>query len=104
MSKLTESRYRTMVRTLRASLVNEKDCLYFAHTSQGVINVITWNYLIPGFVVITGEDESEKYRFLVFSDEAACSFPLEVKRKKQKGSGKTLGFKPASNAGLEEKA
>jgi hypothetical protein len=98
------SRYHTMVSKLRASLANETDCLYFVHTPVGILNVITWDYSIPGFVAIRGEDENKKYRFLVFSEEETCSFPLEIKRKKLEGSKETLGFKPDLLNGLEEKA
>ena len=85
-----------MVKDLRASLDNEKDCLYFAHTPLGTINVSRWNYLPHGFVAISGDDERKKFRFLVFSEESLCSFPLEVKRKKAKSTKATLGFKPDS--------
>ena len=87
-----QSAYRTMVGDLRASLTEEKDCLYFTHTPLGVINVSRWNYITAGFVAISGEDENKKYRFLVFSEEAICSFPLEIKRKS--GSKEPVGFKP----------
>jgi len=93
MSKLTRPRFSTMVKTLQATLIDEKDCLYFVHTPQGAIEVDKWNYSLPGFVAISGADENGKYRFLVFSEETACSFPLEVKRNKEKNSKKTLGFK-----------
>ncbi|MEO6981620.1 MAG: hypothetical protein ABI072_00715, partial [Edaphobacter sp.] len=85
--------YREMVKSLRANLANEKDCLYFLHTPLGIINVIKWNYSLPDFIAVMGEDENKKYRFLVFSEEAIISFPLEVKRKKLEASKETLGFK-----------
>jgi DNA-binding winged helix-turn-helix (wHTH) protein len=88
-----QSRFRTMINMLRADLIDEKDCLYVMHTPAGIINISKWGYSITGFVTITGEDEDNQFRLLVFSDDAACSFPLEIKRKKLKGSKKTLGFK-----------
>ena len=96
------SRYRAMVKTLRAELADESDCLYLLHTPIGVINVITWDYGAPGFVAVRGEDESKKYRFLIFSEEEICSFPLEIKRKKLQGSEETLGFKRSLRGREEE--
>ncbi len=84
-----------MIRELRTSLTDEKDCLYFIHTPVGTINVSKWLYIVPGFVVVTGENEDKKYKFLVFSEEQICSFPLEVKRKSLESSKETLGFKVA---------
>jgi hypothetical protein len=89
-----QSRHRMMVKGLRADLADETDCLYFVHTPAGTINVIAWNYAIPGFVAIRGEDEHQKYRFLVFSEDVICSFPLEVRRKKTESSKSKPGFKP----------
>jgi hypothetical protein len=90
-----KSRYRTMVKKLRANLADETDCLYLLHTPLGIINVSSWNYFTPGFIAVVGEDENKKYRCIVFSEEAVCSFPLEVKRKKAKSTEATLGFKPS---------
>jgi hypothetical protein len=103
-SQASQSRYHVMVMRLRASLADETDCLYFVHTPVGTINVSGFNYAIPGFVSIRGEDENQKYRFLVFSEEEICSFPLEIKRKKAVGSKETLGFRPDLQNGSEEKA
>jgi hypothetical protein len=91
-----QSRYRTLVKQLRANLADEKDCLYFVHTPIGTINVSRWNYSIPGFVTVSGEDEGKKYRFLIFAEEEICSFPLEVRRKKSESSKEKPGFKPTS--------
>ena len=91
-----QPKYRRMVKALRADLTDETDCLYFIHTPVGRINVSTWNHAIPGIVAVTGEDEGSNYRFLVFSEEAISSFPLEIKRKKLEASKETLGFKPAA--------
>lgn len=98
-----QSQYRTMVIRLRAGLTDESDCLYFVHTPVGRINVETWNYAIPGFVAITGEDEEKKARFIVFSEEEICSFPLEVKRKKVEASKETVGFKPTPQGDGEDR-
>ena len=67
-------------------------------------HVIRWNYDIVGFVAITGEDENHEFRFLVFSDEAACSFPLEIKRKKLSSCKERLGFKPHVQDEVEDHA
>jgi hypothetical protein len=80
-----------MIKKLTAHVVNKKDWRYFLYTSEGVIKVDTWNYSLPGFVVVDGEDEDKKYRFFVFSEDQMCSFALEIKRKS--GSKGTLGFK-----------
>jgi hypothetical protein len=99
-----ESGCRAMINSLRGSLADEIDCLYYAHTPVGTINVSAWNYLVPGFVAITGEDDNRKYRFVVFSEEEMCSFPLEIKRKKQEASKERVGFKPSLQDGTEDKA
>lgn len=88
-----------MMKNLRASLADEKDCLYHLHTPLGVINVSVWNYAVPGFVAVGGEDvPDKKYRFVVFSEEEICSFPLEIKRKKLEASKEKAGFKPSLQA------
>jgi hypothetical protein len=69
-----------------------------------MINISTWDYSVPGFVAITGLDESQNYRFLVFSEEEMCSFPFEVKRRKVEGSKEAPGFRPALRDAAEEKA
>jgi hypothetical protein len=89
----TQSRYREMVKLLRANLTDEKDCLYFIHTPVGTLEVISWNYGIPGFVAIKGVDEGSKKRFLTFSEESMCSFGLEVRRKKADSPKEPVGFK-----------
>jgi hypothetical protein len=99
-----QSRYREMVKLLRASLAEEKDCLYLVHTPIGTLEVISWNYVIPGFVAIRGVDEESKTRFLTFSEEAMCSFGLEVKRKKEESPKEPVGFKPKLLGKLEVKA
>jgi hypothetical protein len=92
-----------MVRSLRASLVDETDCLYYLHTPVGTINVSAWHYVVPGFVAITGEDESKKYRLVIFSEEEIRTSPLEIKRKKLEASKERAGFKP-SLQGAEDHA
>jgi hypothetical protein len=91
-----QSKFRTMTKRLRASLADETDCLYFIHTPVGTINVSHWGYDISGFVSIRGEDESKKYRLLIFAEEEICSFPLEVRRKKGESSKDKPGFKPTT--------
>jgi hypothetical protein len=93
-----------MVRELRANLIDEKECLYIMHTPLGAISVAKWDYGIAGFVTVTGEDEQGKAKFVVFLDEEACSFPLEVRHKKSGASKTTVGFKTTANAHTEEKS
>jgi len=85
-----------MTKQLRTSLADEMDCLYLVHAPVGTINVSHWGYHIAGFVSIRGEDESKKYRFLIFAEEEIRSFPLEVRRKKPESSKEKLGFKPTT--------
>jgi hypothetical protein len=110
-----ESAYRAMVKSLRASLADETDCLYCIHTPVGTINVIAWNYVIPGMVAITGKDEDGEYRFVVFSEEQVRYFPLEIKRKKLEALKKRIepkqhepkvipGFKVSFKGSAEDKA
>jgi hypothetical protein len=99
-----ESRHRAMMKNLRASLTDEKDSLYYIHTPLAVINVSVWSYAVPGFVAIGGEDADKKYRFVVFSEEEVCSFPLEIKRKKLEASKERVGFKPSLPGDSEEQA
>ena len=98
------SRYSAMVKKLQAYLADEEDCLYLLHTPVGVISVIKWEYAIAGFVAVSGEDEGQKYRFFIFSEEEICAFPLEIKRKKLVGSKETPGFKPSLRPELEDEA
>lgn len=101
-----------MVKSLRASLVDETDCLYCIHTPLGVINVSTWEYRLPGYVAVTGRDEGNEYRFAVFSEEAMRHFPLEIKRKSLEASKEveasrqkeSIGFKPSPQGGTEDQA
>ena len=99
-----QPKYRRMVKALRADLRDETDCLYFIHTPLGRINVSTWDYSIPGFVTVTGEDDECKYRFIVFSEEAISSFPFEIKRKKLEASKETLGFKASHRSEVADEA
>jgi hypothetical protein len=99
-----ESRHRAMMKNLRASLTDEKDSLYCVHTPFAVINVSVWGYAVPGFVAVGGYDEDKKYRFVVFSEEELCSFPLEIKRKKLEASRETVGFKLSLQGDSEEQA
>jgi hypothetical protein len=109
-----ESAYRAMVKSLRASLADETDCLYYVHTPVCTINVSAWHYGVPGFIAIRGEDEDKNYRFVVFSEEQVRHFPLEIKRKKLEALKEgidpaklkpkvILGFK-ASLQGLEDQS
>ncbi len=102
MEDATQSRFRQIVRTVRSCLSDEKDCVYIMHTPIGIITVSRWNYFSSGFVAVMGEDEHKKFRFVVFSDEQACSFPLEVKRKKLEPSKGTLGFAHPLREGTED--
>jgi hypothetical protein len=93
------SRYRKMMKTLRAILTNEENCLYLLHTPAGVINISRCEYQLEGFVIVTGDDENSKPRFVVFSEEQMCSYPLEVRRKGQEALKEIPGFKlPPSGA------
>ena len=90
-----ESRHRGWMKNLRASLADEKDCLYHLHTPLGVINVSVWNYAVPGFVAVGGEDvPDKKYRFVVFSEEEYALFHLRSNerswkpRKRRQGSSR----------------
>lgn len=96
--------FRRAINTLRGLLTDEKNCLYFMHTSLGVINVSTWHYGITGFVIVTGEDENNNYRCLVFPEETVCLFPLEVKKKSSGAKTKSkMGFKVTlSKSGKED--
>src|ERR1700674_3581747 len=87
-------RFKEMFRKLRVNLVDETNCLYVLHTPHGNINVGLFNHSVPGFVIVIGEDEAKKDRVLVFSDEAICSFSLEVLPKKSSNPKKAVGFKP----------
>jgi hypothetical protein len=95
---MKESRYRQMVIALRTSLENEKTCDYFVHTTIGPINVVDWQYQLEGFVIVRGEDEDGKLRFLVFSEEEMCKFPFEVRRKGKGLSKEIPGFKPTTES------
>lgn len=88
------SDYLTMIRVLKANLVDEKECRYFVHTPLGRIDVGRFHFMNekPGFLVIEGLDDSGEHRFLMFPEQQALFFPLEVSRKGKK-SNKTLGFK-----------
>jgi hypothetical protein len=87
-----KSRYQTMLNKLRSTLIDDADEFkFFVHTSLGTIDVETVWHRYEGFVAIEGEDENHKYRFLMFSEEVICCFPLEVKRKND--SKNRLGFK-----------
>ena len=101
MGESTESKFLTKMRKLRAVLADETNCMYFVYTPIGIIRAETWTYVSPGMVAMTGEDESRKYRLLVFSDEAMSSFFIEVKRKQTDGSKEVLGFKPSLQNKLE---
>ena len=96
------ARYRTMVRLLRSRLVDQEDCLYIVHTTVGPITISKWDYAIPGFITLSGEDENHKYRFITFSEESVWRFPFEVKRKNAAASKETLGFKPAPQSSTED--
>jgi hypothetical protein len=102
--RMAGSVYRAMINSLRVSLADETDCLYYVHTPVGTINVSAWNYAVPGFVAITGEDENKKYRFVVFSEEQVRYLPLEIKRKKLQASKGRVGFNPSYQAQLEDQA
>jgi hypothetical protein len=105
-----KSGYRAMVNSLRASLVDEHDRLYFLHTPVGTINVSTWNYSQFGHVAVTGVDENGAYRFVVFSEETIRHFPFEIGRKSQESAkeieipqGKEpIGFKPPFRGSSED--
>lgn len=87
-----KSQYQIMIDSLRGGL-NTTDVLYIVHTPVGKIIINRFEYFVPGFVAFSGTDEDKKLRYFVFSDEAICSFPLEVALKKKK-SKLPLGFKP----------
>jgi len=74
-------RYQTMLDKLRASIADTSEFLFFIHTTLGTIKLEKVWHRFPGFVAVEGEDEKHKFRFLVFSEETICSFPLEVQRK-----------------------
>jgi hypothetical protein len=96
-----QSRYHLMIKALRARLVDEETCMYLLHTPLGVINVGRWVYTSAGFVEVSGQDEKQRNRFFVFSEETICSYPLEVKRKT--GTLKEpLGFKPTPGDLVED--
>jgi len=105
-----ESGYRAMVRSLRASIVDEHDRLYFLHTPVGTINISTWNYSQSGHVAVTGVDENGDYRFVVFSEETIRHFPFEIKRKSQEDAKEieipqekeSIGFKPPFRGNSED--
>jgi len=96
-----QSRFKSMTSALRANLIEEQDCLLLLHTPCGVFEVGLFSYRIPGFVLITGEDEHKEFRCVVFSEESIRSFPLEVKRKAAIASKSTLGFKPTLRDEME---
>jgi hypothetical protein len=84
-----------MMKILRAILADEENCVYLLHTPAGALNVSRCDYQLAGFVAVTGEDESKKPRFIIFSEEQICSYPLEVRRKKQEATKEIPGFKPS---------
>jgi hypothetical protein len=86
-----ETRYQKMLDKVRANLIHDVDFLCLIHTPLGTIEVGKIWHRFEGFVAIEGEDENHKYRFLVFSEESICSFPLEMKPKND--SQKPLGFR-----------
>jgi hypothetical protein len=98
------SGYGALIKTLRASLTDETDCLYYLHSPLGTINVSRFDYPMPGVVAITGDDESKETRFVVFSEEEIRSFPLEVRRKSLEDSKERVGFRPWLQGGADDKA
>jgi hypothetical protein len=96
------SEYRDRTRRLRRCLVDEQDHLYIVHTPQGAINVEKWSYLVPGCVVVFGEDEDGRYRVLSFSEEAIASYPLKIRHKTRHKGRKTVGFKQMNGVAGEE--
>lgn len=91
-----DSRFKSMTKELREHLIDEQNCLLLLHTPCGVFDVGLFSYRLPGFVLITGEDEHNAFRCVVFSEESMVSFPLEVKRKTGTASNKTLGFRAST--------
>ena len=91
-----DSRHQVMFTKLQATLSDPSDAQFFLHTPEGTIRLGTFSYRIPGFVIVMGEDANAKYRCIVFTDDAVCSFPLEVKMKKLEDSKESVGFKPST--------
>ena len=79
-----------MLQSLMEHLVDPEGCFYVLHTPLGEITVSAWHYAVPGFIAVGGQDKNKNYRFLVFSEEQTCTFPLEVKRK---DSNSSIGLK-----------
>ena len=96
-----ESHFKRVYREIRAILTEPDETLFILHTSVGPITIVRVRYEDDlGYVFFEGRDESNKWRFVGFSEAQISSFAFELKPKSSQA--KAIGFQPHSSEEVSE--